>query len=88
MGVTDGECIRTLNELHPCQHFVLSDFLMSTNLVNKKIMSMITSEIEHLFMNFLPFMFFFFNVNSCLLPIFPLSYLSFTDSVGGVGLLT
>lgn len=41
--ITDGGCIRTSNELYPCQHFVLSDFLMSTNLVNK-IMSMITSE--------------------------------------------
>ena len=60
---------------------------MSTNLVNKKIMSMITSEIEHLFMNFLPFMFNFL-MPVCLLLIFPLSYLSFTYSVGGVGLLT
>lgn len=57
LEITDGGCIRTSNELYPCQHFVLSDFLMSTNLVNKKIMSMITSEIEHLFMYFLPFMF-------------------------------
>ena len=37
--ITDGQCIRTLDELHPCQHFVLSDFLMSTNLVDKKIIS-------------------------------------------------
>ena len=86
--ITDGECIRTLNELHPCQHFVLSDFLMSTNLVNKKIMSMITSEIEHFFMYFLPFMFLFFNASSCLLLIFLLSYLSFIYSVGGFSLLT